>query len=522
MFLTADELPDGTLVQGFDICIVGTGAAGIPLARRLIGSSKKVLMLSSGRPSDRGRPTGYRQSIYRGTLGPFVAKVDSIFLERSRLHMHGGTTNHFGFWSLPLDEADLKPRPGYRDASWPIDFSVLKDYYPEANQYGHFGPFNYDDVPFWERVLYARCFTPMSGDPLKGAVMRAQYDESLHDFQIQFGQELHAAPNVTVLFNANLLKIEATDDKTHVTGLACATIDEGHAGRHFRVQARAYVLAMGGVETVRVLKLSGELGNNRHDQLGRGFMTHPLVTSAAKVRFARPVEMEVRSFFRDQQVRLYASDTGGDAYQHMAAPLVNPEDMFKYCVFNAWGVLIPNAQALDARRIGNFRLILRFNNTGDEAAVNINWEQIPNENSRVMLDPARTDPVFGLPVTHLDWNLLEEDKRTLAGGLALCEEYLRKHGATDFRPTTEIGGGAEHWSFEPDEGALATGDHHMGTLRMSRSAEDGIVNADSRLHSVDNLYAAGCALFPTSGFANPALTLIALALRLADHLKAQP
>ena len=164
MYLNADQLPNGTVLQGFDICIVGAGAAGLAMAKRLIGSSKKVLVLSSGTVSDKGRPHPQRQSIYKGTTGAFLEKVDPIFLDRSRLHMFGGTTNHFGFWSRPLDEADLKPHRGYRDAYWPISAEELARYYDDAHHFGHFGPFNYDDMPFWERVLFARCFAPLPDD----------------------------------------------------------------------------------------------------------------------------------------------------------------------------------------------------------------------------------------------------------------------------------------------------------------------------------------------------------------------
>jgi len=85
---------------------------------------------------------------------------------------------------------------------------------------------------------------------------------------------------------------------------------------------------------------------------------------------------------------------------------------------------------------------------------------------------------------------------------------------------TDVSGGADSWTYPPHEGALETGDHHMGALRMSASPEDGIVDVNSRLHSVDNLYIAGSAVFPTGGYANPTLTIVALALRLADHLEA--
>jgi hypothetical protein len=519
MYLSADQLPDGTTLQGFDICVVGAGAAGLSMAKRLIGSSKRVLVLSAGSPADRGRPTVLRQSIYKGTVGPLLQQVDPIFLDRSRLHMHGGTTNHFGFWSRPLDPIDLRPRPGLRDASWPITLDDLTPYYQDAHHFGRFGPFNYDDMAFWEDALYARCFPAHPGDLLTGAVMHAQYDEGLHDFQVQFDADLRAANNVTVLFNAHLLNIESPN-REHITGLACATIEDSCVGRRFRVQADTYALAMGGVENVRALQLAGDLGDTRSGHLGRGFMVHPLITSAARVRFSQPVATETRAFFRDQQVRLQPPAFEGSEYTVVTAPLVNPELVYELCSFDAWGILVPTAEALEAECIGNFRLILRFNPAGDEAIVNINWEQIPNENSAITLNALQPDPVFGQPVAHLDWQLLDADKRTAVCGLEIAEAYLRTQGAADFEYITDLSGGADHWSFPPDEGALATGDHHMGALRMSASPDDGIVNPDSRVHTVDNLYVAGCGVFPTGGFANPTLTIVALALRLADHLNA--
>jgi choline dehydrogenase-like flavoprotein len=525
MYSYADQLPAGTLLQDFDIAIVGAGAAGLAMAKRLNRTSKRVLVLASGSPSDRGRPTERRQSIYRGTMGAFLQKVDPIFPERSRLHMYGGTTNHFGFWSRPLDEADLKPRPGYRAAGWLISSGELARYYADAHHFGRFGPYNYDDMPFWERTLYARCFSPqagdtLTGDTLTGAIMHAQYDEALHDFQVQFGEELRASDNVTVLFNAHLLRLHMTDDNAHVESLECATIEDGRAGRRFTVRAARYALAMGGIENVRLLKLSGDVGDNASGHLGRGFMVHPLLTHAARVRFGQPVATEIRSFFRDQQVRLQPPQSEGGSYTHVSAPLVNPEHIFDYNIFNAWGVLVPTAETLDAEQIGNFRIILRFEGKDDEAIVNLNWEQVPNENSLITLDPAQVDPVFGQPVSHVDWRMLDIDKRTAVRAFALCEAYLRQHGAVSWEWLTDVSGGAEDWTFPPHEGALATGDHHMGALRMSARPEDGIVNADSRLHNVDNLYIAGCAVFPTGGFANPTLTIVALALRLADHLGA--
>lgn len=544
MYRCADELPEGALLEGYDICIVGAGAAGIAMAQRLANTSLKVILLVSGGPSDRSLPDTARQSLYQGTVGEFLGKVDPDFPQRSRLNMYGGTTNHFGFWARPLDAADMMARPGYRDAGWLISPEELKPYYVEAHKFGHFGPFNYDDMSFWRRVLYARPFDALPGDKLEGAVMRAQYEANLHDFQVQFREELAQAENITVLFNAHLLTIETDANQRRVSALNCSTLapspkGSAVAGGRFQVRARQTVLACGGIENARLLQLSGGLGNNRRDMLGRGFMVHPLLTNAARVAFDQPVASDIRNFFREQQIRLKPppnalgipppvrrGDRGGIArggregeYRHMVEPLVNPELVFEYLMFNAWGLLAPTHQTLLAERIGNFRVILYFRDEGKSAIVNLNWEQRPNENSRIRLDRERVDPIFGQPLAHIDWRLDDIDKLSAVRALELTLEYLRDRGAVRAEMITDIGGGAENWTLPPDEGALETGDHHMGALRMSATAEDGIVDVHSRLHKVDNLYIAGSAVFPSGGYANPTLTIVALALRLADHLK---
>ena len=521
MYLHADQLPANTILSDFDVCIVGAGAAGIAMAQRFTGSSLKVLLLVSGHPGDRGFPDAHRQSLYGGTVGEFLRKVDPDFLQRSRLNMYGGTTNHFGFWARPLDRADTMPRPGYRDAAWPIDLEELTPYYIDAHRFGQFGPFAYDDLDFWQDVLYARCFEALPGDKLTAAIMHAQYEEHLHDFQVQFRDQLKSASNISALFNAHLLRIATDEARNHVAELHCSTIDResGAAGAPFKVRAGRYVLACGGIENARLLQLSGDLGNNDRDQLGRGFMVHPLLTNAARVYFDRPIPSEVRNFFREQQIRLKPPvDEGGD-YQHMVAPLVNPELIFEYLMFNAWGVLTPKHETLIDEAIGNFRIILYFGGDQVSATVNLNWEQTPDEASRITLNPDRLDPIFGQPVAHVDWRLNETDKRSAVRALEITLEYLRRRGASRQEMITDVSGGAQDWTFPPEEGALETGDHHMGALRMSSAPAHGLVDVNSRLHRVDNLYIAGSAVFPSGGYANPTLTIVALALRLADHLK---
>src|SRR3954468_17905238 len=258
MYRNASELQDGETLSGFDVCIVGGGVAGIAMATRLIGSHLKVLVLESGVSTDRGRPSDNRQQLYGGTVGLFMDEVDPDFLTRSRLRMYGGTSNHFHFWARPLDEDDLLPRPGYRDAHWPLPYEEIDRYYADANVFGTYGPNNYYDIPFWSKALRGKPFPSMPGDRLMNAIFHAQEDERIRDFQLRWGSDLKGADNVTVLFNANALSIAATDGRDHVQGLTCSSLAlPGAPRKSFRVEgAQAYVLAQGGIESVRLLKLS--------------------------------------------------------------------------------------------------------------------------------------------------------------------------------------------------------------------------------------------------------------------------
>ncbi len=529
MYCDASEFDSNQLANNFyDICIIGGGAAGIAMATQLIGSKKQVLVLSSGLETDfNPPPSPDRESIYKGIVGNFMRKVDPEFLTRSRLRMYGGTTNHFNFWARPLDEADLQPRPGYRDAYWPISRKELDAYYPTANEFGNYGPFNYDDIGFWEKVFRASAFPEKPGDQLKNAVFHAQEDRYITHFQLQRGQQLKDAPNVTVLFNANVLRINTSADRRHVTSVDYAAIINGRPGIPSNLQANRYVLALGGIESVRLLQLSGDLGNNNRKLLGRGFMLHPVIGEAAKVDFNPPITQFIRNFYAYQRVTL---DQTGDLLKSSNQPTPPPydaDDLEAQQTFQAWGILAPTVAAMDNQKTGNFRAMLNFSPLGDSCSINMNWEQIPNENSTIQIDPSQTDPVFGQPVVNVNWNLLEADKQTIIKGLSMCEEFFKQRGGQNFRITTDLSGGPEQWVFDPSPRnrnplALNPGDHHMGAMRMSDAAENGIVNADLKFHSVDNLYAAGCSVFPTSGYANPTLTIVALALRLADHLKNTP
>jgi choline dehydrogenase-like flavoprotein len=137
-------------------------------------------------------------------------------------------------------------------------------------------------------------------------------------------------------------------------------------------------------------------------------------------------------------------------------------------------------------------------------------EATPNRESRVQLG-GRTD-YFGMPRVEVDWRLNASDQRGLQRLLSVMREEFARKGLGEIVLDPSIDGDGWHTS-------MTGGKHHMGTTRMHADPRRGVVDADCRVHGMANLYVAGSSVFPTGGFANPTLTIVALALRLADHLR---
>jgi choline dehydrogenase-like flavoprotein len=137
-------------------------------------------------------------------------------------------------------------------------------------------------------------------------------------------------------------------------------------------------------------------------------------------------------------------------------------------------------------------------------------EQAPNPQSRVTLDDARD--AFGLRRVKLDWRMLPIDRRTAVRGEEIVDAELRRLGIGAMAPLAP-----EHLEVWPDD--LEGGWHQLGTTRMHEDPKEGVVDANGCVHGMSNLYIAGGSVFPTGGAAPPTLTIVALALRLASHLK---
>jgi choline dehydrogenase-like flavoprotein len=523
MFIDFGSLEDSALIET-DLCIIGAGAAGITLAREFAGSSVRVCMVESG-------GFDYEPEVQDLYMGENASPVRYL-LDASRLRYFGGSTNHWTGLCAPLAPLDFRPRDWVPHSGWPIVRSELDPFYQRAQPICQLGPYAYS-----ARVWADFDARPHDFDP--AAVELCFWQQSPPTrFGETYRAELERADNVRVLWHANATNIEADESAAVVRQVDLRTLD----GRTGQVKATAYVLACGGIENARLLLLSdgaepAGLGN-RHDLVGRFFMEHPHTEPG--VVLANDQDRLIATYSRQSLdgVEFRPSFCAGEALQERARVL-NSHVFLQLggsavagveAARELWGAArrgeVPDDLAnqiwhvmrdLDDVAFFAYRKFI----TGEQphelpdsrfALFSLRSEQAPNPDSRVTLTDDRD--TLGLRRSRLDWRLTDLDKRSIrALTEALGAEFARL-GIGRVR--------LADWLLADDDSWLSRmghGNHHMGTTRMAADPRQGVVDADCRVHHVDNLYVAGSSVFATGGCANPTLTIVALALRLADHLK---
>lgn len=524
MFIDLRGADDQTEWQA-DVCIVGGGAAGIAIAKELMGSRLRVLLIESG--GIEFEPD--TQELYTGeNVGLEYASLDT-----ARLRYWGGSTNHWEGKCGPLSPIDFEKRDWVPLSGWPMTFAELERFYPRAHEFLRIGPYVYDPMqwptPFhrlnpFPSGTFEPEFFQFSNPPMRaGADHHVAFDE---------------AGNAKVLLHANVTKIQLDAQGTGVRHLELATL----TGRRATARARAVVLACGGIETPRLLLASNDVQangvGNGTDWVGRCFMEHPEFPKAALGALRGDVRWAM-AFSRwehapaDSQMHLRTSDDLQRSEQILntgvAILTVLPEkESSGYKALSrlrkgseSWGdmfrdmgyALIDPVDVVDGifTKLTNDFYVPRLYGRPD-IHVHVKMEQAPNPDSRVLLDSARD--ALGMPRVKLDWRLTELDRHTLATTVHRMAELIgnRAHGRLKIDKALLPGG--EGW---PED--FAWGYHHMGTTRMSETPQTGVVDANCKVHGVHGLYVAGSSVFPTGGYINPTLTLVALAIRLSDHLK---
>jgi choline dehydrogenase-like flavoprotein len=506
MFTDARHLPDHTTLDA-DLAIIGGGVAGITLARTLAGSKARVCVIESGGLEFDPQV----QSLYEGENTGIDYSTAA-----TRLRFFGGSSNHWGGYCRPLDPIDFEARDWVPHSGWPVTYNELKPWYEPASEIVQVAPGRFADRLYWQQQTGEAIPEPATGR------LRLQFVHFSPPtrFGNQYRDNLKAAANIQVLLNANVTNIGAVENGRMVKELAVRTLN----GLSHTVKARAYVLATGGLENARMLLLSNDvvaagLGNH-NDQVGRYFMEHPHLSGFAEIVAGDLTHLP--SIFRERVIAEGRSAqvalNPAQAFLHEQR-LLNATFMVGVAGTYQAGAPIDSGDAR-ARSHRDMLLAARHflhdegttidpNTLGVWLGVGGSCEQAPNPDSRVGLSGRRD--ALGLPRLKLDWRLTEQDRLSFYTNLhSLALEF----GALGIGRMRETVADPGDWP-QP----VAGGSHHMGTTRMSNDPLRGVVDRNCKVHDVENLYVAGSSVFPTSGSANPTLTLVALTLRLAGHLK---
>ncbi len=530
MILSARDLTEAQQLE-CDICIAGAGAAGITMARELSLGKLSVIVLESGGLDFDPEV----QALYQAQVRSDVYNDP----EASRLRFFGGTTNHWAGTSGPLDAIDFEARPWLPYSGWPFGRASLDPFYERAHVYCQLGPYNYD-MEYWQNALRRKIL------PLDPEIVITGLSQSSPPtrFGEVYRNDLGQAQNVRVYLNANLIDINLSHDGARAETALAGTLD----GKRFAVKAKLFVLALGGIENARMLlncdKVHRGGVGNQHDLVGRYFMDHPVVPAATY--FLSNPKTDI-GFYLGWPARskktlpgpaphgyLTLSDAAVRKHglNNVRAPLLRTtrfraaegvESLHQLSGAIMEGRIPGNIGKHISNIVRDMDMVIEgisrksFNTPLFESANDRNFlfsdvmiEQRPEPSNRISLSQERDR--LGLRKAVIDWRLADEDKENLWKAMGVIAKEFGRAELGRMR----LEGEHEGRTF----GALLSmGDHHMGTTRAHQNPRHGVVDANLKIHGVANLFVAGSSVFPTSGHVPPTLTIVALAIRLADHVR---
>lgn len=547
MIANANSIPNGACLQA-DVCVIGAGPAGIALALDLSERGLSVLVLESGFMEEDSKT----QQLYEGDVANEALHSPP---DKYRQRRFGGSTTIWGGRCMPFDPLDFETRCHVPYSGWPIAYEDLLPYYPRANELSEAGRFSYQAEDALESSVPPLIRGFHSQRILTNGLERFSCPT---DFGIRYAKQLQLAPGVKVLLGANCTAI-----RLHSHGNAVRTVEVTTLqGNRFSTHCRATVLAVGGLETARLLLASRDVAlegiGNFHDVVGRYYMCHMagnvglltvqgppenvrhgyeitpegiycrrrfavapdeqrrlgLSNAVARLHFPRitdPVHHNgvLSGLFLARRLISYEygkrlndgnkATTAGDYLRHLRNVAADPVDTTAFLMH--W----LSHRSLAERKFPS--VILR--NRTNRFSLEMHGEQIPQAQSRVML--SNKVDALGMPKLHVDWRYNQADIESIRGTLDVLSQEFVASGVASFDYDGE--------ALEEDLTRFgAYGGHHIGTARMGVDKRTSVVNAECQVHSVNNLFVAGSAVFPTSSQANPTLTLIALALRLGHTL----
>lgn len=522
MIIDAQD-PAAGIPGAADVCIIGAGAAGIALALELGSRGRRVLLVEAG--GTRFDATSQRLFEGEATGDPFPPLRDT------RLGALGGTTEVWAGHCRPLEARDFGGSDGR--VGWPFGPEALDPWYRRAQAFLGLTVLDFDTDAWASRLR----LDPILRDD---AVVRTWI------FQISalragrhYRGQLEASRDIEVLLHAPVLRLHLAESGTRVERAAVRTL----RGRGFDLRARCFVLAAGGIENARLLLLSADVPaqapGNARGLVGRFFTDHAFAdpgyleaaghglrldgylpqraahgAGTCSIRGALTLDPAVldREQLQNGALLFYPRYASHEVFA------TREVREFLEAIAKLTGKAVPGgsgthlARALRAPRhvaVAILRKLVVANGPARRWWLRAMFETESRFDNRVTLG-SQCD-TLGRPCARIEWRLSDRDIHSMRRFMSLMDDAFRRHRLGRIVP-----------AFTDDDAswraAIIGGKHHMGTTRMHRDPVLGVVDENARVHGTTNLFVAGSSVFPAGGLVNPTLTLVALALRLADHI----
>lgn len=503
-----------------DICIIGSGAAALAMLTRLYSTNKQILVLEAGGE----HITPENQSLY-DVITPYHPFEGA---RTGRFRVFGGSTTRWGGQALPLDPLDFAKRDWVPHSGWPIAYDPVAAYYPEVDRF-----LNVDPVSYRENAAALAREKPLPADD--NLALRFSKWSPAPNLRNQYREQIGKSANVVLVKNASVTNITLTDQHDRVQSLTI----KNQAHRIGKVEATQVVLACGGIENARLLLASNQQlaqgVGNAHDIVGRYLQDHPN-TEVGSLRPGRLKQQSYLNYFYIKKTRilprLFIAEDFLTQHQLLNANVYiqyqsADDDAFSMAKElyrkQARGELSRQELKLALRLITKLPQLLetakqyyfhrKVYTPQGVARVNVMMETPPSAANRVRLSNERDS--MGMPKALIEWQIDPLVRQTMLACTGLAGDYFARAGLGELQ--------LDDWLQQDDWAAhIKDAKHHIGTTRMAGSPAEGVVNEHCRVHGIANLYIAGSSVFPTSGHSNPTATLLALALRLADHLLTLP
>jgi choline dehydrogenase-like flavoprotein len=503
-----------------DLCIVGSGAAGLAVASEMANSSLTVAIAESG-GLDFEAPT---QALYDVDISGLPHPGST----QGRFRVCGGSTTMWGGQALPLMPLDFEPREWVPHSGWPISFDELQPFYGRACRFLLLDEMNFDTdlfshlgtrPPAFNASQVSYHFSKWSPQPS----VRERYLPALRESR-----------NCTLLLHANVTGIVLDPDSRQVTHVDVQSL----RGRSATIRARTFVLGVGGIETARLLLANRRQRpdgiGNEHDLVGRFFQDHPSAlvgclntTSPARAQrllnvfHKRGLKYSVRCTATPQWQRQHQtlSISMGTTFVQDDSTLQDVKDIYaalrqRRPSPNLAGKLLRTVLHPSAAISPAYHFLVHGRSFAPRSRmlIGLTSEQQPNPESRILLSE-KLD-ALGVPRANVRWKLTDLTLHTIRTFAATLREQFKQAGIGEIELESWLLEDSPEWTSHIDDQY-----HHIGTTRMSDSPRAGVVDRNCQVHSLTNLFVASSSVFPTSGHSNPTLTIIALCMRLSDHLK---